>query len=77
MNPSQEKALKEHIQAICRPHALAFAKILYEQTSPEQLKDLEAIEATVRQQVTQYVSPELGIFLSKKRQEQALEESEN
>jgi hypothetical protein len=69
MNPSQEKALKEHIQAI--------AKILYEQTSPEQLKDLEAIEATVRQQVTQYVSPELGIFLSKKRQEQALEELEN
>lgn len=69
MNPSQEKALKEHIQAI--------AKIFYEQTSPEQLKDLEAIEATVRQQVTQYVSPELGIFLSKKRQEQTLEESEN
>ena len=69
MNTSQEKALKEHIQAI--------AKILYEQTSPEQLKDLEAIEATVRQQVTQYVSPELGIFLSKKRLELALEESEN
>ncbi|HAX89108.1 MAG TPA: hypothetical protein DCY91_23290 [Cyanobacteria bacterium UBA11370] len=69
MNPSQEKALKEHIQAI--------AKILYEQTSPEQLKDLETIEATVRQQVTEYVSPELGIFLSKKRQEQAPEESEN
>ncbi|HAX74322.1 MAG TPA: hypothetical protein DCY88_00415 [Cyanobacteria bacterium UBA11372] len=47
------------------------------ETSPEQLKDLETIEATVRQQVTQYVSPELGIFLSKKRQEQVLEESEN
>lgn len=35
MNSEKEKALKEHIQAI--------AKILYEETSPEQLKNLEAI----------------------------------
>lgn len=69
MNPSQEKALKEHIQAI--------AKILYEETSPEQLKDLESIEATVHQHLTEYVSPELGVFLSKKRQEQAKEELES
>lgn len=69
MNPSQEKALKEHIQAI--------AKILDQETAPSQLKDLETIEATVRQQVTEYISPELGIFLSKKQQEQALAESEN
>lgn len=69
MNPEKEKALKEHIQAI--------AKILYEETSPEQLKDLETIEATVHHQVTEYVSPELGIFLSKKQQEQAPEESDS
>lgn len=58
MNPEKEKALKEHIQAI--------AKILYAETLPEQLKDLETIEATVHDHVTEYVSPELGIFLSKK-----------
>lgn len=69
MTPEKEKSLKEHIQAI--------AKILYEETSPEQLKDLETIEATVRHQVTEYVSPELGVFLSKKRQEQAPEESDS
>lgn len=69
MNREQEKALKEHIQEI--------AKILYQETSPEQLKDLETIEATVRQQMTEYVSPEIGIFLSKKRQEQVLGEAEN
>ncbi len=61
MNPEKEKALKEHIQAI--------ALILYEETSPEQLRDLETIETTVRHQVTEYVSPEIGIFLSKEQQE--------
>lgn len=69
MNSDTQKALTEHIQAI--------ALILYEEASPEQLKDLSAIEATVRQQVTEYISPELGIFLSKKRQEPAKAESEN
>ena len=44
LNPEKEKALKEHIQAI--------ALILYEETSPEQLRDLETIETTVRHQVT-------------------------
>ena len=44
MTPEKEKALKEYIQAI--------AKILYEETSPEQLRDLESIEAAVRHQVT-------------------------
>jgi hypothetical protein len=48
-----------------------------EETSPEQLKDLETIEATVHNQVTEYVSPELGIFLSKKQQEQMQAESDS
>lgn len=62
MNPEKEQALKEHIQAI--------AKILYEETSAEQLRDLEAIEATAHDQITEYVSPEIGIFLSNKQQAQ-------
>jgi hypothetical protein len=69
MNSEQQKVLTQHLRAI--------AKILYQETSPEQLKDLAAIEATVRQQVTEYVSPELGVFLSNKRQELDREESEN
>ncbi len=69
MNPEKEKALKEHIQAI--------AKVLYEETSLEQLTNLETIEATVHHQVTEYVSPEIGIFLSKKQLELVPEESEN
>ena len=69
MNSDPLKALIEQIQVNYN--------ILYEVTSPEQLKDLSAIEATVRQQVTEYISPELGIFLSKKQQEQAKVESEN
>jgi hypothetical protein len=69
MTPEKERALKEHIQAI--------ATILYEETSPEQLRDLESIEATVHHQVTEYVSPQIGIFLSSKQQGQVLEESEN
>lgn len=69
MTPEKEKALKEHIQAI--------AKILDEETSPEQLRNLESIEATVGHQVTEYVSPEIGIFLSNKQPEQVPEESGN
>jgi hypothetical protein len=69
MTPEKERALKEHIQAI--------AKILYEETSPEQLRDLESIEATVRHQVTQYVSPAIGIFLSNKQPGRVPEESGN
>ena len=40
MTPEKQQALQEHIQAI--------AKILYEETSPEQLKNLEILEETVR-----------------------------
>ncbi len=69
MNPEKKKALKAHIQAI--------ASILYEDTSPEQLSDLETIENIVRDRIIEYVSPEIGIFLSKKQQEQMPEESEN
>ncbi len=60
MNPEKEKALKEHIQALCASQQrFAIAKILYEETSPEQLKDLETIEATVHR-----VHPDLAnVFL--------------
>ena len=40
MTPEKKQALQEHVQAI--------ANILYEETSPEQLKNLEILEEAVR-----------------------------
>jgi hypothetical protein len=45
MTPSEEKKLAEHIDAI--------AKILYNQTKPEQVETLAKIEETVREQTLQ------------------------
>ncbi|MBC6477600.1 MAG: hypothetical protein GDA56_20365 [Hormoscilla sp. GM7CHS1pb] len=49
-------------------YALGIAALLYEEaqaTVPEQLKTLEGLEGTVREQLLQYVSPEIALFLSK------------
>ena len=43
MTPEQEQALQEHVQAI--------ARILYENTPPDQLKTLGGIEQAVRDQM--------------------------
>lgn len=56
MNAEQQQALQDHIQAI--------AKILYEETSAEELKTLGGIEQAVRRQMQQHVMPGIGIFLS-------------
>ena len=61
MTPEQEQALQEHIQAI--------AKILYEDTPPEELKTLAGSEQAVRAQMQKHVMPEVGVFLSQQRQE--------
>lgn len=60
MTPEKTEALKAHLQAI--------AAILYEETRPEEVNTLEAIEQTVRQKVLQHASPEIGVFLSKPSQ---------
>jgi hypothetical protein len=46
------------------------ASLLYEESDKSQLTDLEGIEKTVRRQMLERVSPEIAIFLSKKRLEQ-------
>jgi hypothetical protein len=45
------------------------AALLYEEADKSQLRDLEGIEKTVRRQILERVSPEIAIFLSKKRPE--------
>lgn len=62
MTPEQEQALQEHV--------LAIAKILYEDTPPEQLKTLGGIEQAVRDQMQKHVMPEVGVFLSQRPPEQ-------
>ncbi len=64
MTPEQQQALQEHITAI--------AKILYDDTPPEQLTSLAGIEQAVQSQMQKHVMPEVGVFLSKLRQAQAM-----
>ena len=83
MTPKNTIALEAHLQAI--------AAILYEGTPPENLRNLEEIEKTVRQKVLKhvkharrklpshrlYVSPEIGLFLSEQSQVQAQAEKDD
>lgn len=69
MKADKEQELKEHVEAI--------AKILYEQTEAKELASLAKIEETVRNQTLEHITPRIGFFLSKKLQEQKLEEPEN
>lgn len=52
-------------KAQLRAHARAIAELLYEETDREQVKTLLGIEEVVREQLLEYVSPEIGSFLSK------------
>ncbi len=69
MTPEQERALQEHIQAI--------AKILYDDTRPEELKTLAGIEQAVRSQMQRHVMPQVGVFLSQQRQGQQRDTKDN
>ena len=66
MTPEKAQKLEQHIEAI--------AALLYEETKPEQVESLGKIEETIREQTLEYITPQLGVFLSKKLQEQQLEE---
>jgi hypothetical protein len=68
MTPDKRIELDHHIQAI--------AKILYEEADPTQIENLAGIEETIREQTLEYITPELGFFLSKKRLELKREDSE-
>jgi hypothetical protein len=52
-------------QAEIRVHARAIAALLFEEAEAEQVQTLAGIEETVRAQLLEHVSPEIGIFLSK------------
>ena len=57
---------QERLQACLRE----LATLLYEETNPKsELSDLESIEKTVRQQMLEYVSPQIALFLSSRQQQ--------
>ncbi len=60
MNPQKQAELQQHIDAI--------AKILYQEADPAELTTLEGIEKNVRAQAQEHVLPQLGVFLSTRRQ---------
>lgn len=57
MTPDEKQALNEHVQAI--------AKLLRKDAGERPMTTLGEIEVVVREQIQTYVSPQLGIFLSK------------
>jgi hypothetical protein len=62
MTPAEKVKLDEHVQAI--------AKILYADADKSQMTNLGQIEEGIRAQLQEQVSPQLGVFLSQKLQEQ-------
>lgn len=58
MTPEKEVLLAQHLEAI--------AALLYEETEAEQVESLAKIENTIRKQTLEYITPQLGVFLSNK-----------
>ncbi len=69
MTPEESQRLEACIQEA--------AAILYRNTPKSELKPLESIEKTVREQILQHVSPKIALFLSAKSPEPRVAESEN
>ena len=69
MTPEKQKALEEHIEAISQRSAAPSgratqargAKILDEESKPEQLESLAKIEATVRDKTLEHITPQIGL----------------
>jgi hypothetical protein len=66
MKAANQKKLQKHLQAI--------AKILYQESEAKESQSLDEIEKTIRAQTLEYITPELGVFFSKKQQELHREE---
>jgi hypothetical protein len=62
------KMLSENQKRI-KELSLELGKCLYQESQDKAFKDLGEIEETVRELMLTYVSPEIGIFLSKKVRE--------
>jgi hypothetical protein len=68
MAPEEQLVVKEKLREI--------AEILYQNTSPEELKMFETIELSVRKHLLETVAPEIGNFFAIQQGEAKQEESE-
>lgn len=69
MTPEEKQSLQYHLREV--------AKILHQNSDPKTIETLEGIEATVRAQVLEHVSPDIGIFLSSKPRTQPQDEADS
>ena len=69
MSPEEKQALQHHVKEI--------AKLLYQTSEPENVQTLAGIEETIRAQTLEYISPQLGVFLSNKLQAQQKDDVES
>lgn len=58
-----------------KAHARELAKLLYDETAPEQLKNLEGIEIAIRDHFLEHIGPEIGSFFAKQRVKPTLDEA--
>jgi hypothetical protein len=63
------KMLSENQKRI-KELSIELGKCLYQESKDKDFKNLGEIEETVRELMLNYVSPEIGIFLSKKARKQ-------
>ncbi len=68
MTPSEKLELEACLKRV--------GEILYKDSDPSRLENLEDIETTVREQVLKHVSPQITFFLSSKKQELIKERKE-
>lgn len=66
MTPELQERITYHTQQL--------ATALWEANHPETPSTLEGIEVHVREQLLEHVSPQIGVFLSKKQQIQQQDE---
>jgi hypothetical protein len=67
MTPAEKAQLNAHVQAI--------AKLLYADADKSQMSNLGQIEAGIRAQLQEHVSPQLGVFLSEQLRAQTRDTS--
>ena len=58
LSPEENKEIKEHLKAV--------ARILYQNTSTDELNQFEDIETTLREEIQEVVAPEIAQFFFQK-----------
>ncbi len=68
MTPEEQALVEDRLKEV--------AKILYNNTAPEELKTFETIELSVREHLLNTVAPQIGDFFYVRQEEQKQEETD-